>query len=142
VIDLPFVREEALPPNLAVSTITLAELSAGPHATDDPGERAARQHRLQQAEATFDAIPFDEEAARAYGRVYAAVVAGGKKARGRRALDLMIAATAVASDLPLYTRNPDDFAGRIGRASSIVDGWTACEARREVEGPLPSNGAA
>ncbi len=109
VIDLPFVREEALPPNLAVSTITLAELSAGPHATDDPGERAARQHRLQQAEATFDAIPFDEEAARAYGRVYAAVVAGGKKARGRRALDLMIAATAVASDLPLYTRNPKDF---------------------------------
>jgi len=114
VIDLPFVREEALPPNLAVSTITLAELSAGPHATDDPGERAARQHRLQQAEATFDAIPFDEEAARAYGRVYAAVVAGGKKARGRRALDLMIAATAVASDLPLYTRNPKDFEGLDG----------------------------
>ena len=49
--------------------------------------------------------------ARAYGRVYAAVAASGRKVRGRRAVDLLIAATALAAGLPLYTRNPDDFVG-------------------------------
>ena len=99
---------------MAVSAVTLAELSAGPHATDDPEERARRQDRLQRAEATFDPIPFDAQAARAYGRVYAAVMAAGKKARGRRALDMMIAATALAADLPLYTSNPRDFDALVG----------------------------
>jgi predicted nucleic acid-binding protein len=89
--------------------ITLAELAAGPHATSDPAERARRQDRLQRAEATFDAFPVDATVARAYGRVYAAVAVAGR-ARGRRALDLLIAATALAARLPLYTRNPDDFA--------------------------------
>lgn len=70
--------------------------------------------RLQAAEATFDQIPFDTAAARAYGRVYAAIVAAGRKARGPRALDLLIAATAVANDLPLYTCNPCDFDGLAG----------------------------
>ncbi len=74
-------------------------------------ERARRQERLQRAEATFDAIPFDAEAARAYGRVYAAVAAAGRRARGRRAVDLLIAATALAASLPLHTRNPSDFDG-------------------------------
>src|SRR4051812_25812944 len=96
---------------VAISAITLAELAAGPHATSDSAERAKRQDRLQRAEATFEPLPVDASVARAYGRVYAAVVAGGRKARGRRAVDLLIAATAVAADLPLYTRNPDDFAG-------------------------------
>ena len=89
----------------------VAELAAGPHATADPAERARRQDRLQRAEATFEPLPMDAEVARAYGRVYAAVAASGRKARGRRAVDLMIAATAVAAGLPLYTRNPDDFVG-------------------------------
>jgi predicted nucleic acid-binding protein len=91
--------------------VTFAELSAGPHATADPAERARRQDRLQRAEAVFDPLPLDAGAARAYGRVYAAVAAGGRKARGRRAVDLLIAATALAADLPLYTRNPRDFTG-------------------------------
>jgi hypothetical protein len=85
--------------------------SAGPHASSSPQERARRQDRVQRAEATFDPLPFDREAARAYGRVYAAIVAGGRKARGARAIDLLIAATALAADLPLYTRNADDFRG-------------------------------
>jgi len=76
--------------------------------TRDPEERAARQERLQRAEATFDALPFDDEAARAYGRIYAAVVAAGRKARGPRALDLQIASIALANGLALYTRNPKD----------------------------------
>jgi hypothetical protein len=89
----------------------MAELAAGPHATGDPAERARRQDRLQRAEATFEPLPVDAAVARAYGRVYAAVRSAGRKARGQRAVDLLIAATAVAAGLPLYTRNPNDFTG-------------------------------
>jgi len=110
VIDLDAIDPEHLPREVAISAITLAELAAGPHATRDSGERARRQDRLQRTEATFEPLPVDGKVARAYGRVYAAVAAGGRKARGRRATDLFIAATALAADLPLYTRNPADFA--------------------------------
>jgi predicted nucleic acid-binding protein len=109
VIDLEQLEATQLPVELAVSAVTMAELAAGPHATDDADERARRQDRLQRAEAAFDALPFDGEAARAYGRIYAAELASGRKARGPRALDLLIAATACAAGLPIYTRNPDDF---------------------------------
>lgn len=109
-IDLERLDPDTLPEELAVSAITMAELAAGPHATGDPVERARRQDRLQRVEATFHPLPFDASAARAYGRVYASVTAAGRTARGRRAVDLLIAATALASELPLYTRNPDDFA--------------------------------
>jgi predicted nucleic acid-binding protein len=111
VIDLELIDPATLPQELAVSAMTLAELAAGPHATSDPAERARRQDRLQRAEATFEPVSVDADVARAYGRVYAAVSVAGRKARGRRAVDLFIAATAVASNLPLYTRNPEDFAG-------------------------------
>jgi predicted nucleic acid-binding protein len=111
VLDLERLELADLPVEVAISVITLAELAAGPHATTDPAERARRQDRLQRAEATFVPLPIDAEVARAYGRVYAAVAASGRKARGRRAFDLLIAATAVAAGLPLYTRNPDDFVG-------------------------------
>lgn len=114
VIDLEHIDPNALPSELAISAVTLAELAAGPHATSDSAERARRQDRLQRTEATFDPLPVDGAVARAYGRVYAAVTAAGRKARGRRAFDLVIAATAVASELPLYTRNPDDFDGLAG----------------------------
>ena len=110
VIDLELIDSSELPSELAVSAVTMAELAAGPHATADPAERARRQDRLQRAEATFDPLPVDAAVARAYGRVYAAVAGAGRKARGRRAFDLLIAATAIAAGLPLYTRNPDDFA--------------------------------
>jgi predicted nucleic acid-binding protein len=109
VIDLEHIEPSRLPIEVAVSAITMAELAAGPHATPDPEERARRQDRLQRAEAAFDPLSFDAEAARAYGRVYSAVVAAGRKARGARAVDLLLAATACAAGLPLYTRNPDDF---------------------------------
>jgi predicted nucleic acid-binding protein len=98
-----------LPTELAISAVTLAELAAGPHATADTAERARRQDRLQRAEAAFEPLPVDADVARAYGRVYAAVAAGGTKARGRRALDLLIAATGLSNDLPVYTCNPEDF---------------------------------
>lgn len=111
VIDLELIDSATLPQELAVSAMTMAELAAGPHATTDTTERARRQDRLQRAEATFEPLPVDADVARAYGRVYAAVGLAGRKARGRRAVDLFIAATAVAANLPLYTRNPHDFAG-------------------------------
>ena len=111
VIDLEQLDAGELPIEVAISAITLAELGAGPHATGDPDERALRQDRLQRAEAAFDPLPFDGEAARAFGRIYAAQVASGRTARGTRALDLLIAATACAAGLPVYTRNPDDFRG-------------------------------
>jgi predicted nucleic acid-binding protein len=111
VIDLPVIDAARLPVEVAISAITLAELTAGPHATSDSAERAKRQDRLQRIESTFEPLPVDASVARAYGRIYAALVASGRKARGRRAADLLIAATALAASLPLYTRNPDDFAG-------------------------------
>ena len=114
VVDLEQLTPDHLPIEVAISSLTLAELAAGPHATDDPGERARRQDRLQRVEAAFDAIPFDGGAARAYGRIYAAVAASVRKARGARSVDLLIAATACAEGLPLFTRNPDDFAGLEG----------------------------
>jgi predicted nucleic acid-binding protein len=117
VIDLERVDPRSLPAEIAVSALTLAELAAGPHATTHPEERARRQERLQRVEATFAPLPFDANAARAFGRIYAAAVSKGRKARGRRAIDLMIAATAVAEGLPLYTLNPDDFRG----LTSVVD---------------------
>jgi predicted nucleic acid-binding protein len=119
VIDLELIETSRLPVEVAVSAITMAELAAGPHATSDPEERARRQDRLQRAEAAFDPLPFDAEAARAYGRIYSAVVAAGRKARGARAVDLLLAATACAAGLPLYTRNPDDFRA-IGDLVTVV----------------------
>jgi predicted nucleic acid-binding protein len=116
-----------LPAEMAISAITLAELSAGPHEVrrneeqssyDEHAERARRLDVLQRAENEFDPIPFGVEAARAYGRVSAAVVAAGRKPR-RRAVDLMIASVALAEDLPLFTTNPDDFAG-LGDLLTIV----------------------
>jgi predicted nucleic acid-binding protein len=109
VIDLGRINAADLPSEIALSAVTLAELAAGPHATGDLEERARRQDRLQRTEATFDSLPVDGAVARAYGRIYAAVAGAGRKARGRRAFDLLIAATALAAELPLYTRNPSDF---------------------------------
>lgn len=111
VIDLEKIEPGELPVEVAISAVTLAELAAGPHVATDPDERARRQDRIQRAEATFDVFPFDAAAARAYGRIYSAVLAAGRKARGKRAVDLLIAATALAAELPLYTRNPADFDG-------------------------------
>lgn len=119
IIDLDVVDQNRLPEEIAVSSLTLVELAAGPHATTDSAERARRQDRLQRAEATFDSLAFDASAARAYALIYEAVVRDGRKPRGPRAVDLLIAATAMAHQLPLFTRNPDDF-GPLGGLVDVV----------------------
>ncbi len=108
VIDLTSIDAERLPDESAVAAITLAELAAGPHATNDPDEAARRQDRLQWVATTWEALAFDTDAARAYGRVFAAVRTSGRRHRPRLA-DLFVAATAISNGLPVYTRNADDF---------------------------------
>lgn len=110
-----WIEPAELPDEVAISAITLAELSAGVQLVDGDDaeartERARRSDVLQRAENEFDPIPFDSEAARIFGRISVAVRAYGRTPR-RRVADLMIAAVAAAAELPLYTTNPDDFAG-------------------------------
>ena len=110
IIDLEKLDTADLPEQVAICAVTMAELAAGPSATSDPAERARRQDRLQRTEAAFDPLPFDTEAARAFGRISAAVLAAGRRPQSRFA-DLLIAAVALAEGIPLVTRNPADFAG-------------------------------
>ena len=110
-----WLDSDLLPDEMAISAVTLAELSAGVHLVrgDDAQARAERARRtdvLQRAEGEFDPIPFDGEAARAYGRISAAVRASGRAPR-RRVADLMIASVAASNGLALWTTNPGDFAG-------------------------------
>ncbi|MEU6560974.1 type II toxin-antitoxin system VapC family toxin [Nocardia nova] len=109
VIDFEEVGND-LSGEAAISVITLAELGAGVHATKDPVEQARRQFRLRWVESALEPLPLDSDAARAYGSLSLLVEGMGRKPRKRFA-DLLIASTAVANGLPLYTRNPDDFAG-------------------------------
>lgn len=99
-----------LPDEAVISAITLAELSVGPHVATDDDERTARQAHLQQAESDFDVLAFDDESARAFGTVAASLRASGRKPAAR-AYDALIAASAIANGLPLYSCNPSDFEG-------------------------------
>ena len=108
-----------LPDTMVITSVTLGELSYGPHATDDPAKRAGRVAVLQHVEATFDPLPYDQGSARLYGQICAAVRVAGRQPR-RRASDLMIAATAASNDLPLYTANPDDFKGAEGLVEVVA----------------------
>ena len=110
----------AIPVSFQFRGVTPTGDAYEPRATDDPAERARRQDRVQRTEAQFDPVHFDVKAARAYGRIYAAVAAAGRKARGPRAVDLMIAAVALANDLPLYTRNPADLRGLDGLVDVVM----------------------
>ena len=110
VIDLPLIDARLLPVEAAVSSVVLAELAQGVAMTKDPAEMMARAQRLADVEAEFAAIPFDREAARRFGTLVALTVKANRNPRPRR-MDLMIAATAAAHGLPLFTRNADDFKG-------------------------------
>jgi tRNA(fMet)-specific endonuclease VapC len=109
----------SLPEEPLITAITLAELAVGPLMADEESERAMRQAHLQQAEADFVPLPFDAGAARAFGQVAASLRRAGRKTAAR-AYDAMIAAVALANDLPVYTCNPDDFGGIDGLAVIAV----------------------
>jgi tRNA(fMet)-specific endonuclease VapC len=110
-ILLPHLDDPAvLPQEPLISAITLAELSVGPLVSDSGAQRDARQAHVQQAEADFEPLPFDAAAARAFGRIAASLRRAGRTPSAR-AYDAMIAAVALANDLPVYTCNPADFAG-------------------------------
>lgn len=102
--------QDRLPDEIAITSVTLAELASGLHTTNDPVKQAQRQLRLQWIESAFDPLPFDVEAARTYGSIAGLVLANGRKLR-RRTADLQIASIAIANGMSLYTRNPDDFKG-------------------------------
>jgi tRNA(fMet)-specific endonuclease VapC len=110
VINLERLALEHLPLKPLITTVTLAELSAGPLTAPSEAIAAERQVHLQMAEADFTPLPFDADAARAFGRVAASLRRAGRKTTAR-AYDAMIAATALANDLPVYTCDPDDFSG-------------------------------
>lgn len=126
VMDLGQLDPAALPHEPLITAITLAELSVGPLMASSEEQRAARLAHLQQAEADFEPLPFDAPAARAFGRVASELRASGRKPAAR-AYDALIAATALAHGLPLYTANPDDFAGisdldvRVVRSATDAD---------------------
>jgi tRNA(fMet)-specific endonuclease VapC len=124
VILLPRLGDpNVLPLEPVITAVTLAELSVGPLVATTDDERVARQAHLQQAEADLEALPFDARAARCFGRVAASLRRSGRKTSAR-AYDAMIAATALAHGLPVYTANPQDFAGIEGLevvAVSVAD---------------------
>ena len=110
-VALGAIELDRLPLEMAVSALTLAELAGGPAVAADPSVRAVRMERLQRVEAAFEALPFDPACARAFGRVCAEVIAAGRKPRRAHSIDLMIAATALAHKIPLYTFNAVDLRG-------------------------------
>lgn len=118
-IDLALLDEVSLPAAPLITAITLAELSVGPLVARNEADRAARQRHLQQAEADFSPLPFDAEAARAFGGVAASLRVSGRKPAAR-AYDALIAATALAHQLPVYTGNPGDFEGIDGLEVHVV----------------------
>ena len=110
IIDLDTLEPQLLPRVPKISSVTLAELGIGLHATRDPAERALRLERLQRTETAFQPLPFDTSAARRFTHLAGLVVAAGRSPKPRK-VDLMIAAVASTNNLPLYTRNPVDFVG-------------------------------
>lgn len=119
-LELGTLEAERLPSEPLITAITLAELSVGPLVAGSESVRVARQAHLQQAEADFDPIPFDAPAARAFGRVASSLREVGRKPAAR-AYDALIAATAIAHGLPLFTCNPRDFDGIVDLDLRPVD---------------------
>jgi predicted nucleic acid-binding protein len=117
-LDTPVLIGADSPGDLegAISAASLAELHFGVLVADQEDERARRSQRLGVIEATFEPLPVDATVAREWGRLAAAVVRRGGKAR-RRALDVAIAATANVHHVPLLTLEPKDF----GLIADLID---------------------
>ena len=120
VILLPRIGSpEFLPEEPLLTVVTLAEFTVGPLVATSDEERAARQAHRQQAESDFEPIPFVANAARAFGQVAASLRRSGRKTSAR-SYDAMIAAIAIANELPLYTCNSSDFSDIAGLDLVVV----------------------
>ena len=120
VIDLGTLAAAQLPVEATITSLTLAELAAGVAIAADPLERAKRFARYERCMLDYRVLDFDSDTAQAFSLIYAASVAVGRSPRGRRSIDLLIAAIAARHGLPLYTRNPDDFAGLDGVVTVVA----------------------
>ncbi len=109
-IDIEDIPDERLPIVSEICAITVAELMLGVHMAKDPADRSARITKLLTVGANFDPLPFEDRATYACNALVGLMVAIGRNPKPRKN-DLMIAATAVANGLPLYTANVDDFKG-------------------------------
>lgn len=101
---------QALPGELAISVISLAELHYEVLVATSADARAVRLARLSGLQKRFDPLPVDEAVAESHGRLAAKTVSQGGQPR-RRVMDLLIAATAHAHSASLYTRNASDLQG-------------------------------
>jgi predicted nucleic acid-binding protein len=107
-IDINAIDEAKLPVRAQISTVTLAELGLGIALATTPETLAVRTERMLEIEHGFDPLPFSATAARRFTSMAKLVVVSGRNPKPRK-VDLMIAAVASVNDLPLFTRNPDDF---------------------------------
>jgi predicted nucleic acid-binding protein len=103
-----------LPPTAAVSVITLGELHAGVLLARSEGIRSLRQHKLAAIRAAFEPIEVDEAIAERYGDLLAFARSRG---RTEKAADLLIAATAAATERVLHTL--DRRQAELARAAGI-----------------------
>jgi toxin FitB len=92
--------DAVLPDDAAISVITLGELRAGVLRASDAAERAERTRRLSDLRSLFVAFPIDEAVAERYGW---ALARAPDERRGTDAADLLIIATAAATDNALRT---------------------------------------
>jgi tRNA(fMet)-specific endonuclease VapC len=100
---------------VAMSALTLTELERGLYKT--PAPTAVRTPRLDSVLRHIPVLPYDQEAARVYGRI----IAQCGWAKGRD-YDRMIAAHAISTRSVLVTNNAADFAGIAGLA---LEDWSA-----------------
>ncbi|WP_100445256.1 type II toxin-antitoxin system VapC family toxin [Glycomyces xiaoerkulensis] len=109
-IDLQDVELDLLPDVPELTAVTMTELHQGIAMARSSSQRAVRLEKLSAAVADFEPLPYDGEAASRFGTLAALVLSQGRSPKPRQ-MDLMIAAIASVHEIPLYTRNPDDFLG-------------------------------
>jgi toxin FitB len=91
---------DVIPEPVSISVITIGELRAGVLRARDRTQREQRALRLEAVRAAFEPLPVDEHVASRYGELLACV---RDRRRSEKATDLLIAATAAATDRRLYT---------------------------------------
>ncbi len=109
-------REQELPEALVrrspeelifIAAITASELLHGIHRADSSARRERRRQFVENILQAVNILPFDLEVARVHARIWADLMSRGQLIGAH---DLLIAATALAHDLEVVTRNEREFA--------------------------------